>query len=92
MTKALKKRLAIVLATSMLTSAVPQTVMVNDYNGHWAATAITKWEEKGLVKGDEDVTFRPNKTMTRTEFAQLLVRIFGYSETTAVKVVLVQEK
>lgn len=85
MVKSLKKRLALVLAVSMITTTVPQMILAKDYTGHWAAQAIAKWEEKGIIKGYEDGTFKPKNTVTRAEFAQILVRVFGYTDTAKAK-------
>ncbi|MBC7324075.1 MAG: S-layer homology domain-containing protein, partial [Moorella sp. (in: Bacteria)] len=40
----------------------------------WYAGAVTAAAANGLVKGYEDGTFRPEKTITREEMAAMLVR------------------
>lgn len=80
--KEFKKRLSLLLASILLvTTIMPQTIHATDYDGHWASKAIAKWQDKGIVKGYEDGTFRPKNQVTRAEFASFLVRVFGYSAT-----------
>ena len=81
MFKKLRKRLAIVLATAMLTTSMTSTVLAQDLSMHWAHDTMTKWLEKGLLSGYEDGSYRPDKALTRAEFAELLTRMFGYEET-----------
>ena len=52
----------------------------NDLNDAlWAKEYIVKMSEKGIISGYEDNTFRPNKSITREEFAKLLAMTFGIS-------------
>ncbi|MDH7577579.1 MAG: S-layer homology domain-containing protein [Bacillota bacterium] len=48
-----------------------------DAAGHWAAGAITDLLARGVVKGYPDGTFKPDRTVTRAEFAVLLARALG---------------
>lgn len=43
-----------------------------DANNGWYSAAINYVTEKGLIKGFEDGTFRPNQNITRAEFAQMI--------------------
>ena len=52
----------------------------NDISGHWAAAAIGQATSAGIVSGYSDGTFRPNQTVTRAEFAVMLVNALGLSE------------
>ncbi|RED56257.1 S-layer homology domain-containing protein [Cohnella lupini] len=45
-----------------------------DIKGHWAEATIIQAAELGIVSGYDDGTFRPNRTVTREEFAVLLVK------------------
>ncbi|MBU5444757.1 S-layer homology domain-containing protein [Paenibacillus sp. MSJ-34] len=47
---------------------------LKDIAGHWAAEAIRKAAELGIVTGYEDGTFRPNHHVTRGEFTAMLGR------------------
>lgn len=53
-----------------------EKVHFTDLDKHWAKTAILNMVEKGIIKGYEDHTFRPNASITRGEFATLLARAF----------------
>ena len=48
-----------------------------DIKGHWAEAAIHKAAWEGWVSGYPDGDFRPNASVTRAEFASLLVRAFS---------------
>jgi hypothetical protein len=45
-----------------------------DIANHWAEKTIIQAQRANLLKGYEDGTFRPNKTVTRGEFAAFLSR------------------
>ncbi|MEK3910535.1 S-layer homology domain-containing protein [Paenibacillus sp. FSL H7-0331] len=51
-----------------------------DLNGHWAQADIELLASKLLIKGTTDTTFVPQKSITRAEFAALLVRAAGLNE------------
>ena len=42
---------------------------------HWAAKAIDELSEKGIIKGYEDGTFRPDEPISRAEVAVMLSRV-----------------
>ncbi|MED4353600.1 S-layer homology domain-containing protein [Schinkia azotoformans] len=46
-----------------------------DVSGHWAENDIYKLASMGYIAGYPDDTFRPNKEITRAEFATLFSRI-----------------
>ena len=39
---------------------------------HWAYDSIVEMKHKGLIKGYEDGTFKPDSIVTREEFAQMV--------------------
>lgn len=49
----------------------------SDINGHWAKSFIDTLNEKNVVAGYEDNTFRPENAITRQEMAVMLVRALG---------------
>ncbi|WP_379203451.1 S-layer homology domain-containing protein [Paenibacillus sp. GCM10012306] len=55
-----------------------------DIAGHWAQQPLSEWVDKGLIKGFEDGTFRPNGIITRVEFVTLVNRLFAYKGTSDV--------
>lgn len=50
------------------------TVTLNDITGHWAEDAIRSLVAAGAISGYSDGSFQPNRTVTRAEFAQILVK------------------
>jgi hypothetical protein len=45
----------------------------SDISGHWAETSIKQAVSSGIVKGYLDGTFKPSSTVTRAEFAVMLM-------------------
>ncbi|HQD76820.1 MAG TPA: S-layer homology domain-containing protein [Bacillota bacterium] len=68
--------LCLVLSMAFTVFAAPLT----DIENHWAKEQIKAWVEKGLVKGYEDGTFRPDHNISRAEFMALVNRAFNYQE------------
>ena len=64
------------ILTVLPAGAFAQTKM-RDISGNWAAEHITALVNKGVVHGYPDGTFRPNRTVTRAEFAAIMVNAFG---------------
>jgi prefoldin subunit 5 len=44
--------------------------------GHWAYQSIEQLVQLGIIEGFPDGTFRPNRTITRAEFAQAIARAY----------------
>jgi Fibronectin type III domain./S-layer homology domain. len=55
------------------TSESGDTPTFSDIAGHWAEANIKKAVSDGIVKGYSDGTFKPNRTVTRAEFAVMLM-------------------
>ncbi len=53
----------------------------SDLDGHWAQSAIVEAAGKGLAHGYPDGTFRPDRPVTRAEFAAFIARALGWSAT-----------
>jgi len=51
-------------------------VALNDIAGHWAQGNIEKLVSLGAVSGYPDGSFKPGKTISRAEFASMLVKAF----------------
>ncbi|WP_040712438.1 S-layer homology domain-containing protein [Paenibacillus curdlanolyticus] len=51
------------------------TVSFSDIAGHWAEANIKQAVSDGIVKGFVDGTFKPNRTVTRAEFAVMLTNV-----------------
>ncbi len=43
---------------------------------HWAYDAVTELAEKNVIQGTDDTHFEPERTVTRAEFAKMLVAAF----------------
>lgn len=53
-------------------------MVFSDISGHWAEKAIYLMSERNIVTGYDDNTFKPDKFVTRAEFAKILVNVFGF--------------
>ena len=51
-----------------------------DINGHWAEAAIKKWQNKGIITGYPDGTFKPENSVTRAELAKIITLAFDLQE------------
>ncbi|XID91923.1 S-layer homology domain-containing protein [Paenibacillaceae bacterium WGS1546] len=55
-------------------------VRFTDLKGHWAEEFVIGLAGKGAVKGLPDGSFQPDRSISRAEFASILVRALGLSE------------
>ncbi|MBO5141569.1 MAG: S-layer homology domain-containing protein [Clostridia bacterium] len=53
-------------------------------NTHWAYEAVTKMSDRGIINGYPDGTFKPEKLVTRAEFAKLLVNTLEITDSSNV--------
>ncbi|PYI51484.1 S-layer homology domain-containing protein [Paenibacillus flagellatus] len=60
-----------------LYTVVSYSKTFDDMKGHWAQADIERLASKLLVKGVTDTAFAPDQSITRAEFAALLVRALG---------------
>lgn len=69
------------LATSfvLLNLSIPSALAFTDIQTHWAQACINQMAPRKLVSGYPDGTFRPNATITRAEFAVLMLNAFPYA-------------
>jgi uncharacterized repeat protein (TIGR02543 family) len=51
-----------------------------DVRGHWASSHIAWAQERGVLNGYEDNTFRPDRAVSREELAQMLYNYAKYKE------------
>ena len=77
----LKKLLAVIVAVVFVISAmVPAFAAVpSDIEGTEFEAAVTRLAALGVITGREDGKFYPNDTISRSEFAAVLVRALGYN-------------
>ncbi|WP_052410371.1 S-layer homology domain-containing protein [Paenibacillus durus] len=57
------------------------TGTLKDTVNHWAKNYIDNLRQRGVIGGYPDGTFQPNRTITRAEFATLLVKALGLKGT-----------
>lgn len=74
--KALSLLLTASLCIGLLSSAA--FAAFPDTADHWAADAIQRWSDAGIVTGGPDGSFHPDAPVTRAELATILCRLFGY--------------
>lgn len=76
----LKKLMPLALAAAMVLQAVPAMAAQNDISGHWAEKTIAEWQEKGLIKGYSDGSFKPDNSISRAEFVVIMNNAKGFNE------------
>jgi hypothetical protein len=52
-----------------------ENIKLKDISGHWSEKDVQGAVERGLIKGYEDNTFKPDQTITRAEVATIAMRI-----------------
>jgi hypothetical protein len=70
------KRLLISVAGLSLITGLTFAQMRDVPPGHWAYQSIEQLVQLGILEGYPDGTFRPNRTLTRAEFAQAIARAY----------------
>lgn len=61
---------------ALLNLSIPSALAFSDIQTHWAQACINQMTPRKLVSGYPDGTFRPNATITRAEFAVLMLNAF----------------
>lgn len=80
-------------ATTETRSAIKSyEVVLSDISGHWAESRIKEAIKLGFVSGYSDGTFKPDKTITRAEFATLLNNAMNIENTISINLSDVHEK
>jgi len=78
-TKILSMLIAILLVFTSVYSASAATFEdVPAIKYSWAVGAISSMSEKGIIKGYEDGTFKPERTVTKLEALVLTARVLGF--------------
>ncbi|OPH47399.1 hypothetical protein BC351_40045 [Paenibacillus ferrarius] len=60
-------------ATEPTPDTMQPAITLSDISGHWAEANIKQAISRGIVSGYPDGTFKPGKTVTRAEFAVMLM-------------------
>ena len=79
------KVLSVVLASAVALSAFTwaNAAAFNDVpegKYSWAVDAVNTMSQKGIIKGYEDSTFRPERTVTKLEALVLTARVLGFND------------
>jgi len=85
----MKKIISILLSSAILLSSVTALAKneqkFSDISGHWAEETILDWQDRGIISGYPDGTFKPDDAVNRAELAKILALAFdlnGESELT----------
>ena len=84
-------RMAVLVEKQQVTSQSSTTPRFTDMEKHWASSSVMTLVNKGVISGYPDGTFRPERTMTRTEFTVLVVKSMGLQPVSA-KVIKFKDK
>ncbi|NLC77138.1 MAG: S-layer homology domain-containing protein, partial [Clostridia bacterium] len=75
-----KTSLVLVLILVFLLNTVIPAFAFPDVEEHWAQQDITLLTAKGLIGGYPDGSFRPERGVTRAEFARMLISALNMEE------------
>ncbi|MDR1061853.1 MAG: InlB B-repeat-containing protein [Clostridiales bacterium] len=78
-----RRFLAAVAAMLVAIAALAVPALAEGYSDtgeHWGAAVIEKWSDYGVLRGDGDGAFAPDRDMSVAELAAVLGRTFGYSQ------------
>ncbi|PKM53305.1 MAG: hypothetical protein CVV00_13000 [Firmicutes bacterium HGW-Firmicutes-5] len=79
--KGAKKLIAIILSLAISIPAFTISVSArSDIENHWAGNTIKEWMNMGLAGGYGDGSFKPDNSITRAEFMNLVNNAFGFNE------------
>ena len=78
----LKKLLAVLTVVALMATlfVMPAAAAPSDVAGTAYESAVTRLNALGIITGREDGKFYPNDTITRAEFAAVVVRALGYGD------------
>ena len=71
---------SIVAASVIFTTAFAAFPDVSQEKYEWAVDAIDSMSKKGIIKGYEDSTFRPENAITKLEGIVLVARVLGCND------------
>ena len=78
MTKIGKRVASLFLSVAVVLTMLPAAFAADDLDGHWSQDAMETWMDYCVIKGYEDGSVRPDKSITRGELAVMLDRIMSY--------------
>ena len=71
--------LTIVLCIVFSVCVTANASVANELSGHWAGETLTQWVKLGLLKGDNNGNYNPDKEISRAEFMALVNRVMNYT-------------
>lgn len=71
------KILPLALTVQMLAVPLVQAAWFSDIQGHWAQNSIQRLSDQSILGGYPDGTFRPQASVSRAEYAAILVKALG---------------
>lgn len=74
----MKRLLASILTVALLLAGLPAYAAA-DYQTHWAAGVILRAYSAGIISGDTDGDFYPDRDITRAEFVSIVARRLNLS-------------
>ena len=78
----IKKMTLLLLSTIIIGSAISfESIYIMDISSHWAKDTINKFVKLDYVEAYEDDTFKPDQTITRAEFVDVLNKYFNLTKT-----------
>lgn len=83
--KLMRMTIAILLILALSTQVfAAQNIKLDfpDIKGHWADDHIRDFTAKGIIKGYPDGTFKPERNISRAEFASLMFRLLKLKNST----------
>lgn len=72
------KLTASLLTGALLLSQVTPAFAAENLENHWAAKALSTWQNYGIINGDENGNINPDKPITRAEFTTILDNMMDY--------------
>ena len=76
--------LVVSLMFAVFTAPASATTSFSDTKGHWAESYINAGVSAGYINGYSDGTFKPDKTVTRAEFAKMINLAIGITNTASI--------
>lgn len=75
---------SLTLVLSLLGAMAYADAESSDYETHWAAKEISKWQAAEIIEGYPDGSYRPDAPITRAEFLKVIAATIGIKETAAI--------
>ena len=71
---------SLILSQYLTISTFAQVNLFSDVKGHWSQSEIDIFIKNGYIQGYEDLTFRPDLSITRAEFITIVNKVLGFKK------------